>query len=403
MAEPLAETDEIIHKPNQAFVESTNVRQFMQEHGIDNYEELIERTTTDVENVEGRASTGSGTNLSTTSASSSTRTTIRCGMTAGRIAPQKTRVARSEAPWTIRAGDAREKTVKPRTATARSSPTGYPGGEFNIAHNVLDRHAAPDNERRNKVACIWESEDGEIREVTYHELHRQANKVANALEERGIEKGDTVGLYMPMVPEVTSILYGCFEVGAIAVPIFSGFGVDATATRIEDPECSVLFTGDGFQRRGSEVTLKATTDEAIEQAGHVERTIVYDRLGLAVRGEIPWNDDRDEHWEEAVETQDDEYETKSLPSDQESMLLYSSGTMGKPKGIVHTHSGALMQAAKELHFGFDLKPSDRFLLGVGHRLDDGAVDAHRHPRLRRDDVHVRGSARPSPTRPVHRR
>jgi len=114
----------------------------------------------------------------------------------------------------------------------------YPGGEFNIAHNVLDRHAAPDNERRNKVACIWESEDGEIREVTYHELHRQANKVANALEERGIEKGDTVGLYMPMVPEVTSILYGCFEVGAIAVPIFSGFGVDATATRIEDPDAA---------------------------------------------------------------------------------------------------------------------------------------------------------------------
>jgi len=152
---------------------------------------------------------------------------------------------------------------------------------------VLDRHAAPDNERRNKVACIWESEDGEIREVTYHELHRQANKVANALEERGIEKGDTVGLYMPMVPEVTSILYGCFEVGAIAVPIFSGFGVDATATRIEDPECSVLFTGDGFQRRGQEVTLKATTDEAIEQAGHVERTIVYDRLGLRRTGRFP--------------------------------------------------------------------------------------------------------------------
>jgi acetyl-CoA synthetase len=237
----------------------------------------------------------------------------------------------------------------------------YVGGELNVAHNVVDRHATLDNERRNKVATIWEGEDGEVREITFHDLHREANQVANYLESVGIETGDTVGLYMPMVPEVVSILYGCFKVGAIAVPIFSGFGVDATATRIEDPECSVLFTGDGFYRRGDEVLLKDTADEAIEQAGHVEHTVVFDRLGAtAGTPEIPWVEERDQWWHNAVETQDDDYDTKSLPADQESMLLYSSGTTGKPKGIVHTHAGVQVQTAKEIYFGFDHKDHDRF-------------------------------------------
>ena len=316
----------IVHEPNQAFVESTNVWEFMQTYDIDDYDELIDRTTSTVEGI-----------------------------------PE------SGLDWfwdelvDYLGIEFYEDYDQPRNnSTGPRFTDWYPGGELNIAHNVLDRHAAPDSETRNKVATIWEGEDGQVREVTYHELYQQSNKVANALEERGIETGDTVGLYMPMVPEVVSILYGCFKIGAIAVPIFSGFGVDAAATRIDDSECSVLFTGDGFQRRGGEVTLKETTDKAIEQAGHVKHTIVYDRLGLASGGKIPWNNDRDEHWNDAVASQDDDFETKKLSSGQESMLLYSSGTTGKPKGIVHTHAGPLLQAAKELYFGFDLKPSDRF-------------------------------------------
>lgn len=232
----------------------------------------------------------------------------------------------------------------------------YPGGKLNIAQNTVDRYSRTDSPARNRIACIWEGEDREVREITYHELHRQSNRVANALEARDVDTGDTVGLYMPMVPEVISILYGCFKVGAVAVPIFSGFGVDATAKRIEDSGCSILFTGDGFRRRGSDVFLKKNADDAIKQAGQVEHSIVYDRLG----SDVPWDDDRDETWENAVETQDDCYDTKSLPSGQESMLLYSSGTTGRPKGIIHTHAGALLQAAKEVYFGFDLKPADRF-------------------------------------------
>jgi acetyl-CoA synthetase len=306
--------DEIVHEPDESFVEKTNVAAFVEAHDIADSEELIERTTDDVEWFWDELPGYLGIEF--------------------------------DEPY----DEVRDDTDGPQFTRW------YPGGELNIAHNTVDRHASIDTETRNSVACIWEGEDGEIRELTYHELHRRSNQVANYLESVGIETGDTVGLYMPMVPEVVPILYGCFKIGAIAVPIFSGFGVDATATRIEDSACSVLFTGDGFYRRGSEITLKEAADEAIAEAGHVEDVVVFDRLGA----DIPWTDGRDEWWADAVEAQPDDYETKSLPSDQECMLLYSSGTTGKPKGIVHTHAGAQLQPAKELHFNFDLKPSDRF-------------------------------------------
>jgi acetyl-CoA synthetase len=312
-AEPLEEKS-VVHEPSDKFVESTNVWQFMQEYDIDDYDDLLETTNGDVEWFWDELVDYLG---------------IEFYEDYGRVRDDSDGPQFSE--W-------------------------YAGGKMNIAHNVVDRHAAVDSETRNKIATIWESEQGDVREVTYHELHRQSNKVANALEERGIETGDTVGLYMPMVPEVVSILYGCFKVGAIAVPIFSGFGVDATATRIADSECSVLFTGDGFSRRGGEITLKGAADDAIAEAGHVQHTIVFDRLGT----DVPWNDERDEWWADAVESQDDAYETKELDANQESMLLYSSGTTGTPKGIVHTHAGVQMQTAKEIYFGFDHKPSDRF-------------------------------------------
>jgi acetyl-CoA synthetase len=310
----LADVDEIVHEPDAEFVESTNVWQFMQEHDIADYDELIERTCRNIDWFWDELVDYLGVEF-------------------------------------YKDYD----TVRDDSKGPQFSDW-YQGGKINIAHNVVDRHARVDSPNRNRVACIWEGEPGDVREITFHELHRESNKVANALEERGIGTGDTVGLYMPMVPEVISILYGVLKVGAIAVPIFSGFGTDATATRIEDSECSVLFTGDGFYRRGSEIVLKDTADEAIEQVGHVEHTIVYDRLGA----DVAWHDERDERWDEAVLPQDDEYETKELDASDEAMLLYSSGTTGKPKGIVHTHAGQLMQCAKEIYFGFDHKDSDRF-------------------------------------------
>ena len=321
----LEDVDEIAYEPSREFVELTNVWQFMQAYDIDDYEELIERTTTDVDGVSDSGVEWFWDEL----------------------------VDYLGVDFYEDYDTVREDSDGPQFSQW------YPGGKLNIAHNTVDRHAAVDSGTRNHVATIWEGEDGEVRETTFHDLQRQSNRVANALESRGIETGDTVGLYMPMVPEVVSILYACLKVGAIAVPIFSGFGVDATATRIADSECSVFFTADGFYRRGDELTLKDTADAAIEQAGHVEHTIVYERFEDD-ETDVPWHDGRDEWWADAVETADDDYETKSLPADQESMLLYSSGTTGKPKGIVHTHAGVQMQTAKEIYFGFDHKPSDRF-------------------------------------------
>jgi len=325
----LDDIDAVVHEPTEAFVESTNVAAFMETYGIDSDEALIERTTTD---VEGEPESG------------------------------------VDWFWDELVDYLGIEFFDPYDAVRDDSEgpqftDWYPGGTINVAHNVVDRHADVDEQRRNTVATIWEGEDGEVREVTYHELHRQSNQVANALDARGVETGDTVGLYMPMVPEVVSILYGCFKIGAIAVPIFSGFGVDATATRIADSECSILVTGDGFYRRGDPVFLKSAADEAIAQVGQVEHTIVVDRLGSSSapsEHEIPWTADRDEWWADAVETAPDTYKTKPLDSSQASMLLYSSGTTGTPKGIVQTHAGVQVQCAKEVHFGMDLKPADRF-------------------------------------------
>ncbi|MDS0298900.1 AMP-binding protein [Halogeometricum sp. S1BR25-6] len=321
------DTDEVVHEPSREFAESTNVHAFMREYGISDYEELIRRTSESVDGVD-----------------------------------------ESGVEWFwdelvdyLGVEFYSDYDVVRDDADGPQFSDWYPGGTINVAHNAVDRHGAPDAENRNKAALIWEGEPGDQRTVTYHDLYRESNQVANVLESYGVETGDTVGLYMPMVPEVVSILYGCLKVGAIAVPIFSGFGVDATATRIEDSGCSVLFTADGFYRRGSEVTLKESADRAIRQAGQVEHTVVYDRIGLEASEDraITWTT-RDEWWDETVAEADDEYETKKLPSAQESMLLYSSGTTGTPKGIVHTHAGLLMQTAKEIFFGFDHKPTDRF-------------------------------------------
>jgi len=316
----MSQPDEIRYEPSEEFKTGSNIWEFMQTHDIDSFEELHERSVTSIDGVENTGLDWFWDEI---------------------IA--ELGIEFDEPYHTVR-----------DDSDGPQFTDWYVGGELNIAHNVLDRHAQSD--AQDDIACLWEGEDSEVKRVTFGELHAQANQVANALESRGIETGDTVGLYMPMVPEIAAILYGCFKVGAIAVPIFSGFGVDATATRIEDAGCSVLFTGDGFYRRGSEVELKPAADDAIAEAGTVEDVIMYERTGTSV----PWEDSRDSTWEEAVLSQSDEYETKSLPSEQQSMLLYSSGTTGKPKGINQTHAGALVQCAKEIYFAFDHKPDDTF-------------------------------------------
>ena len=214
-------------------------------------------------------------------------------------------------------------------------------GRLNIAHNCLDRWADG-----NGIACLWEGESGETRAVTFAGLRAEANRVANGLLALGLEPGDRVALAMPMVPEILSILYGCFKAGMTAVPIFAGFGSGAIATRIQDSGARVLFTADRLERRGKLLPLLE------KMPATVERTVVLRYKGGDVPGHLTWED--------FLYGQPAEAPTASLEADARALILYTSGTSGKPKGAVHTHAGVLAQTGKEIWLGFDHRPDDRF-------------------------------------------
>ncbi len=230
----------------------------------------------------------------------------------------------------------------------------FPGGQINLALNGLDRHA--EGEARDRVACIWESDEGKARRTTYGHHFEEANRLANAMVSQGVEPGDSVGIYMPMVPEVISVLFACWKVGAIAVPIFSGFAGPATATRLVDAGAKILFTADGYNRRGKSIRLKEEADKAADLTPNLEKVIVLEHLGRSV----PWDRERDLRWAEFIRGQPAAFETRHLDSEHYSMIIYTSGTTGRPKGAVQTHIGALAQATKEISYGFDLKPEDVF-------------------------------------------
>ena len=208
------------------------------------------------------------------------------------------------------------------------------GGRLNIAHNCLDRWAGDPS----RVACLWEGENGRTATVTFAELRNEANRVANGLRAMGLEVGDRVALCLPMIPEILAILYGSFKAGLTVVPIFAGFGTGAIATRLEDSGAKVVFTADHLERRGKRLPLAEKLPET------AARRIV---VGGA-------------SWEEFLAGQPVDGPTLELPSEGRAFILYTSGTTGKPKGVVQTHAGCLAQMGKEIWLGFDHQPSDRF-------------------------------------------
>jgi acetyl-CoA synthetase len=210
----------------------------------------------------------------------------------------------------------------------------FTGGRLNIADNCLDRWAASDPSR---IACLWEGESGETRAVTFGELRREADRVAHGLVKLGLEAGDRVALCMPMVPEILAVLYGCVRAGLIVVPIFAGFGAGAIATRLKDSGARVLFTAPHLTRRGKQLPLA----EKIPPI--VEHTIVLPDRG----GFFP-------------DAESSPFPAISLESEARAMILYTSGTTGKPKGTVHTHAGCLAQMGKEIWLAFDHRDTDRF-------------------------------------------
>ena len=231
----------------------------------------------------------------------------------------------------------------------------FTGGRFNIAHNCLDKHAAgPD---RDKPAIIWEGEDGQVRRLSYHEAWEEANRLCHALAELGLKPGERVGLFMPMIPETAVALLALAKFGAVVIPIFSGYGPEAVATRLQDAEARLLICADGFRRRGRIVAMKEVADAAMALAPTVEKAIVVRRLGPAAPA-TPWTPGRDRWWDELVARQPAVFQTRVLDSDSTLMIIYTSGTTGKPKGAQHVHSGFPIKAAQDLAHCFDLRPSD---------------------------------------------
>jgi len=302
--------EEIIWTPSDELRERSNVMRLMRAHGITSYEELIERSTDDIEWF-----------------------------------------------WEAVVKDLQIEFFEPYERVLDTSQ-GIPwakwfvGGKLNLAYNCLDRHAQ--GARRAKAALIWEGEDGTVKTLGYEELHSETNRLANALKELGVGRGDAVGLFMPMVPEIAAAFIAIAKIGAVIVPIFSGFGAEAVATRLRDCEAKALITADGFWRKGRQIPMKETADTAVAQTPSVQRVIVYKRLGI----EVPWKEGRDLWWHDVVSKQSESCPSEPMDSEDPFMIIYTSGTTGKPKGSVHVHGGFLVKIAEEVAYQTDLKDGD---------------------------------------------
>ncbi len=225
-------------------------------------------------------------------------------------------------------------------------------GEINIVHNVLDRHLRAGNGAR--TAVIAEDESGAVVRLTYAELGGRVGRLAGALAELGLGPGHAVGLYMPMAAEVVVGLLACLKIGAVPVPVFAGFGPDALAARLEDAGAEVVLTADGTVRRGRRIPLKETCDRACDLAPSVRRVVVLRHVG----GELPWRPERDVWWHELEQAGDPETATRRLDAGARSLILFTSGTTGRPKGAIHTHAGVQVVTAKEVGYHLDVRPGD---------------------------------------------
>ena len=229
----------------------------------------------------------------------------------------------------------------------------FVGGKTNIVLGCLDRHV--EEGRGDQPAVLGEGDDGTVSTLTYAELKSLVNRAAGLLRDLGVEPGDRIGLYMPMVPEVVVALFACFQVGAVAVPVFSAFGASALGVRLRDAEAVALFTADGGFRRGRTDPIKPRADLALDDAPSVEHVIVLRHTG----DEVEMVEGRDHWWHEAIEAGEPDEEIEVLDAEAPSMILYTSGTTGRPKGTVHTHAGCLATITKELGYAFDVHPGDR--------------------------------------------
>jgi acetyl-CoA synthetase len=224
------------------------------------------------------------------------------------------------------------------------------GGKLNVAYNAVDRHVEAGN--GDRVAFHWEGEPGDTRTITYADLLREVSKAANALNSLGLVAGDRVAIYMPMIPETVVAMLACARLGLTHSVVFGGFSAEALRTRIDDAKAKLVITADGQNRRGKALPLKTAVDEAVAQTPSVENVLVVRRTN----GEVAWTEGRDLWWHDLVDGQSDQHTAEAFDAEHPLYILYTSGTTGKPKGILHTTGGYLTQVAYTHRNVFDVKP-----------------------------------------------
>jgi acetyl-CoA synthetase len=242
----------------------------------------------------------------------------------------------------------------------------FSGGTLNISENCLDRHVS--TWRKNKAALIWEGEPGETRTLTYQELLREVGRFANVLKALGVHKGDRVGIYMPMIPEAAITMLACARIGATHSVVFGGFSSEALRDRMNDAEAKLIVTADGGYRRGQVVPLKANVDGALKGTKTVQHVVVVKRTGAPV----PFQAGRDHWWHELMAAASPVCPAEPLDAEHPLFILYTSGTTGKPKGVVHTTGGYLLQTTLTTKYVFDIKDEDTYFCTA----DIGWVTGH---------------------------
>lgn len=302
---------EIVWRPTPDTIERSNLTRFMRRHGIGSWDELMTRSTGDVAWFTD--------------------------------AVLEFLDVRFRVPYT-QVVDLSDGIEWPRWCA---------GGQMNIVDNCVDKWAA-DPADRGRPALIWEGEEGATRTLTYGELAAEVNRCANALRGLGLGKGDAMGLFMPMTPEIVIALLAIAKIGGVILPLFSGYGAGAVATRLADAGAKAIFTADGFYRRGAVVPLKPTADDAAADVPSVEHLIVLRRAG----NDVTMQPGRDHWWHELVARQSPVAETADTAAEDRLMIIYTSGTTGRPKGAVHTHCGFPVKAAQDVAFGMDTHPED---------------------------------------------
>ena len=302
---------DIVWRPTPQHIERAHLTAFMRRHGIENFEALMKRSTEEVEwftdavlkylDIEFYEPYSQAVDLS-----------------AGIQLPK----------WCV-------------------------GGKMNVVHNCVDKWV--DSSREGQLfptskAIVWEGEEGTTRKLTYKELYELVNQAANALRSLGLGKGDAVGLFMPMTPEIVVALLAIAKIGGIILPLFSGYGAGAVVSRMTDADAKALFTSDGSFRRGKPVEMKSVADEAAAYIPTLKHMLVLKRTGQ----DINMQTGRDHWWHELVTSQPKEAETEKTSAEDPLMVIYTSGTTGKPKGALHTHCGFPVKAAQDMAFGTDV-------------------------------------------------